>query len=57
VAADCNDKEKVTAPAPNDDESASSTFFRDLQAALTLTLMSVPSKISHLPTCQVCFYT
>lgn len=56
VAADCTDKE-VTAPAPNDDESASSTFFRDLQAALTLTLISVPSKISHLPTCQVCFYT
>ena len=56
VAAASNDKE-VTAPAPNDDESASSTFFRDLQAALTLTLMSVPSKISHLPTCQVCFYT
>jgi hypothetical protein len=24
---------------------------------LTLTLISVPSKISHLPTCQVCFYT
>jgi len=47
VAADSNNAEGAASTA-SDEELSNSTFFRDLQAALTLTLISVPSNGLHL---------